>query len=211
MKNNLHLKADKLGHRFGNQWLFRSLDFSVKQGETLIVRGKNGSGKSTLLRVAGQLLQPSEGEILFEPTEIHSKINRHFWMGYLSPGLNLYGELSGKENISLALETRGLEETDELLVWMEGVGFTRKDWTKSYKSYSSGMKQRIKFLAACLHHPELLLLDEPFSNLDRQGKNWVRSILPQIQNQSVVLIASNEEEDFDLSPLQINIDDFHNR
>lgn len=211
MKTPVHLKVENLGHRFGSQWLFRSVDFEVHSGSSLIIRGKNGSGKSTLLRLAGQLLQPVEGEITFHPANRHSKINRHFWMGYLSPGMNLYGELSGKENVSLVLETRGIKESDELSGWMEGVGFTKKDWNKSYKSYSSGMKQRIKFLVSCLHHPELVLFDEPFSNLDRQGKNWVRSILPQIQNDSIILIATNEEEDFDLSPLQLNIDDFQNK
>jgi len=208
MTPSVKLSAENLGHRFGSQRLFKTVSFQVLEGTSLIVRGKNGSGKSTLLRLAGDLLHPTEGSIHLEPLDQYTKINRHHWMGYLAPALNLYGELSGRENLKLALDVRGLAESDELLFWMEGVGFTQKDWNKSFKSYSSGMKQRIKVLASCLHHPRLLLLDEPFSNLDRQGKNWVRSILPAVQEKSIILIASNEEEDFDLSPDHINLDEF---
>lgn len=208
MTNPAQLSAENLGHRFGRQWLFRKVSFRINEGDCFIIRGKNGSGKSTLLKLAGDLLDPTEGSILLQPEGVHTKINRHFWMGYLTPALNLYGELSGSENIKLALEVRGLKQTDELLFWMDGVGFTQNDWNKPYKAYSSGMKQRMKFLVSCLHHPQLLLLDEPFSNLDRQGKNWIRSIIPTVQKNSILLIATNEEEDFDLSTLQLNLDDF---
>lgn len=208
MTPTYHLTARQLGHRFGNQWLFRKVSFQIQQGQRLIVRGKNGSGKSTLLRLAGDLLLPAEGTIHLEPAERYIKLNRHFWMGYLAPSLGLYGELSGRENISLALEARGLKETETVKQWIDGAGLTLKDWNKPYKSYSSGMKQRTKFLVSCLHQPSLLLLDEPFSTLDRQGKNWIRSLLPVLSETCVMLIATNDEEDFDLSPDHINLDEF---
>jgi len=200
------LTADKTGHRFGSQWLFRGLSFSASKGEILIVKGRNGSGKSTLLRICGTLLAPSEGKISLSPATGLHRMNRHLWLGYCAPGMNLYGDLSGMENLVLALKTRDKNEPAWLKKAVADSGMTARDWNKPYKSYSSGMKQRARFLASVLHEPGILLLDEPFSNLDRQGKLWIRQILPFVTPSAITLIASNDEEDFTLSPLSIRVD-----
>ncbi|MCK6601249.1 MAG: ATP-binding cassette domain-containing protein [Bacteroidetes bacterium] len=206
MTGSLTLTAEKTGHRFGSQWLFRGLSFSAAKGEILIVKGRNGSGKSTLLRISGTLLTPSEGKVSIFPETGYHRMNRHLWLGYCAPGMNLYGDLSGIENLNLALKTRGKTEPAWLGLALADSGMTARDWNKPYKSYSSGMKQRARFLASLLHQPEVLLLDEPFSNLDRQGKLWIRQILPFVTPAAITLIASNDEEDFSLSPLSIRVD-----
>jgi heme exporter protein A len=78
------------------------------------------------------------------------------------------------------------------------------------KTYSSGMKQRLKFIFALMHSPQLLLLDEPTSNLDSEGKDKVYSILKKEADTSIIIIASNEESDLEFCSDLIRLEQFKN-
>lgn len=78
------------------------------------------------------------------------------------------------------------------------------------RTYSSGMKQRIKYASAIMHNPLVLLLDEPTSNLDVEGKNFVDDLVFNFRNDGIVLVATNETQDFKFGDRIINLDDYKN-
>lgn len=202
----MEIDLTKLSHKFGKSICFRNLSYTGKTGDIIIVKGKNGSGKSTLLRLISGFLFPDQGSISFRPENI-SLQNRHEWLGFCAPSISLYGELSGLENLELILQLKNTVHPN-YKKWLGNSGLTEFDLGKPLKSYSSGMKQRMKILTSVLHQPQLLIWDEPMSNLDKPGKNWVRKILSDIQPDTLIFIASNDEEDIQLSPLCIDLDSF---
>ncbi len=200
----MQIQITSLSHKFNKTFLFSNLDFSASSPDLIIVKGKNGSGKSTFLRIISGFIFPTSGTISFDPNSL-ALINRHEWIGYCSPSMNLYGELTGIENLELASKLRNRIHPN-FQNWILGCGLSQSDLKKPFKSYSSGMKQRIKILASVSHQPELLLWDEPMNNLDRSGKEWVGSILNDIKSSTLIFLASNEEEEIALSEKHIDLD-----
>lgn len=200
----MQLQINSLSHKFNKTFLFRNLDFSTSSPSLFIVKGKNGSGKSTFLRIVSGFIFPTSGTVAFEPKTLNLS-NRHEWIGYCSPTLNLYGELSGMENLELASKLKN-KIHPKFNDWVSSCGLSQSDFKKPFKSYSSGMKQRIKILVSVSHQPELVLWDEPMTNLDRSGKEWVISILNDIRQSTLIFIASNEEEEIALSEKHIDLD-----
>jgi heme exporter protein A len=138
----------------------------VAAGEALLVTGRNGSGKSTLLRCLAGLLAPDSGTIDFrEDGSSLDAAGRRRRIGLVAPDLAFYGELTAAENLAFFSRLRGLgrERGDELL--------RRLDLPpdRPAAALSSGMRQRLRWAWALLHRPRLLLLDEPFQNLDAAG------------------------------------------
>lgn len=202
----MQINLTKLTHKFGKSICFRNLSLSGNTGDLIIVKGRNGSGKSTLLRLIAGFIFPDQGSISFQPETVTLQ-NRHEWLGFCAPAVSLYGELSGLENLELIIKLKDVVHPN-YQKWLGDSGLTEFDLRKPLKSYSSGMKQRMKILASVLHQPQLLIWDEPMSNLDKSGKIWVRKILSDIQPNTLIFIASNDEEDIQLSPNCIDLDSF---
>ncbi len=186
-----------VGHRFGARLLYRDISFSVGNGDVLAVTGHNGSGKSTLLKIIAGLLQPTEGSVeLAMNGEVTPPSRRSNFIGYVSPEMALYQELTAVENIRFfgALRGQTFEKIDlrEMLahVGLKGRGSDRVG------DYSSGMKQRLKYLIAIMHNPELLLLDEPGANLDVHGTRIVEQIIHERREAGfLTILATNEPEE----------------
>jgi len=165
---------------YGDRTAIAGLELELAAGETLVVLGPNGAGKSTLLRVLGTLLRPSAGEVLV----LGCSLPREAWklrgrIGYLGHEPLLYRDLSGRENLRFHARLHGLAgaeaeaRIEELLaaVTME----RRAD--ERVAELSAGMRQRLAICRCVLHRPELLLLDEPDSNLDAEGRELARGLI----------------------------------
>lgn len=186
------LEFDEVARSFGSRTVFRGLTASVSSGERVAVVGPNGSGKSTLLRVAAALLQPSRGVVtLFSPTGDRIARDEHTRsVGYLAPYVHFYKSLTARENLNLLCSLRGnrRDVVDEVLrlVHLEDRG------DDSVANYSSGMLQRLRLAAAVIHDPPVLLLDEPYANLDELGGEIVSAVVARrIERGFAVLIATN--------------------
>lgn len=171
-----------LARRFGPLRVFSGVSGSVVGGGVLLVRGANGCGKSTLLRCLAGLLRPERGTI--EATEGGQEGNeldtagRRGRIGYLAPDLSFYDELTGAENLDFFARLRGLP------VGSDGAGRRLADRLRlpaerPFHAMSSGMRQRLRWAFAFQHDPKLLLLDEPFQNLDEQGESAARELLEE--------------------------------
>lgn len=194
------LSASRLSKRFGPRKVFADIDFELQTGQSLAVVGPNGSGKSTLLNVLLGLLRPTGGEVSYKADgRVLDEPAIRARSSFVAPYLNLYDHLTGEENLRFFSEVAGDyitgKEINSLLarVGLEGRG------DDSVAGYSSGMKQRLKYAAALLNHPDYLILDEPTANLDDAGKQIVADIIEQHRSSSIIVIATNEQQEYKLA------------
>ncbi len=176
----------------------RNVSFTARAGEVTGYLGPNGSGKSTTLKMITGLIEPSEGEILFDGQPIsRDRIHYRQRFGYVPEEPHLYTHLTGAEYLVMVGELRGLP--GKLLV--EKVeGFLRLlslygDRYVPISSYSKGMRQKILLAAALLHNPDLVLLDEPFSGLDVNSALVLRGLIQQLAARGKVVLFSSHELD----------------
>ncbi|MGB9773020.1 MAG: ABC transporter ATP-binding protein [Bacteroidota bacterium] len=204
---DVHLQARNLRKEFGQRLVFRNLSFSAEAGNVIVVAGRNGAGKSTLLKIVAGLLTPTEGEVkLFvNGRKVSLEQERHM-IGFVAPYLQLYDEFTGIENMELGAKLRGKAfdryRAEELLRY---VGLESR-FEDPVGTYSSGMKQRLKYAFAILYSPPVLVLDEPSSNLDQEGTDIVRGILSEQRDRGVALIATNEPGEKRLGDILIDLD-----
>jgi heme exporter protein A len=158
---------------YGRHRALSSVSVSFEPGKLCALLGPNGAGKSTLLGILSTLVRPTSGEVVFErPGDVeplgHKEIRRG--IGVLAHEAMVYGELSAQENLKFFADLydlpRGAERARALL---GEVGLDDEAQKRPARTYSRGMLQRLALARALLHEPRLLLLDEPFTGLDRSG------------------------------------------
>ena len=170
------------------------VNFIIRPGEILGYLGPNGAGKSTTVKMLTGLLEPTSGLIRFHGQEVREDLKAYQRrIGYVPEEPNLYPHLSGREYLQLVGRLRGLPrrvlepKMDELL---HLVGLW-EDRHSVLAGYSKGMRQKILLLAALLHDPELLILDEPFSGLDVHATMILRSLLNSLAARGKMLLYSS--------------------
>ena len=175
-----------------------SVSFVARRGEVTGYLGPNGSGKSTTLKMIAGLIEPSDGEILFNGEPIsRDRIAHRQRLGYVPEEPHLYPHLTGLEYLEMVGQLRDLPERP-LAVKIDGllrVFSLRGDRHVPLGSYSKGMRQKILLSAAFLHNPDLILLDEPFSGLDVNAALILRGVIAELAaRDKVVLFSSHEME-----------------
>jgi len=199
------LKVDNLSKKFNNKKIFSNVSFELLRGDSIAITGRNGSGKSTLVKIISGLLGKSSGDVTLNIDNnsiTHEILHKH--IGFVSPYLNLYDEFTGYENLKLTSDIRGTgsENINDVL---KRVGlFERRN--DLLKIYSSGMKQRLKLAFGILHNPQLLILDEPTSNLDSEGVTIVDDIAEEYKKDRMLIIATNDEHERSLCDNNFNIE-----
>ena len=205
------LQSDSLSKSFGRRLIFSNINFQWQEKGIFGISGPNGSGKSTLVKIIAGLISPSKGKLIHKNSGgeiIPEKLHNH--IGFVSPYLVLYEEFSAWENLKIFAEIRGVtfDEARVLFYLNEFLLENRKD--DLVKTYSSGMKQRLKFIFALMHSPEVLIFDEPTSNLDDEGKKVVYKIINDEGKSRIVIIASNEIKDLELCNELLLLEKFKN-
>ena len=196
---NYSVEALELNKSFGRRLIFNDLKFRFDKSGVYGISGPNGSGKSTLVKIIAGILGASKGKIVHKLNnkEIAEEL-LHDHIGFVSPYLVLYEEFSTYENLKLFAEIRGVKFNKERVDYLLNKFLLYKRKDDLLKTYSSGMKQRVKFIFALMHSPQLIILDEPTSNLDDEGKNSVYELVKEEGQKKIVLIASNEKHDLEL-------------
>ena len=188
------LEIRSLTKRYNGVAVVENVSFTIRPGEILGYLGPNGAGKSTTVKMMIGLLDPSEGEILYQGRGVLSDLPAFQQrLGYVPEEPNLYPHLSGREYLQLAGRLRGIARTalepkiDEFLrlfsLW--------DDRHRPLSSYSKGMRQKILLSAALLHNPEVLVLDEPLSGLDVGAVLVVRELLRRLAAQGRTVFYSS--------------------
>ncbi|MBO6575489.1 MAG: ABC transporter ATP-binding protein [Rhodothermales bacterium] len=203
----VELSATGLAKRFGARIVFRDISLSVAGGQALAITGHNGSGKSTLVRILAGVLRPTRGEVTLSVGGASvNPSDRPFRCGLAAPYVNLYDHFSAAENLRFIARARELEGAEERIArGLEMVGLAGRE-DDLLRSYSSGMRQRARLAAAVLHDPEVLLLDEPGSNLDDAGRGVVRRLIREsLDAGRVVLVATNDAAEADLCGSRVTV------
>jgi len=181
---------------FGEQTALDGVGFELAAGESLVVLGPNGAGKTTLLRILATLLRPGSGEVRV----LGARLPGEAWkargrIGFLGHEPLLYRDLSGRENLRFHAKLHGLRgaraqaRISELLA---AVDMERRA-EQRVAELSAGMRQRLAICRCVLHEPQLLLLDEPDSNLDAEGRELARGLIGPGEGRTRVLVTHDPE------------------
>ncbi|MCH8128078.1 ABC transporter ATP-binding protein [candidate division KSB1 bacterium] len=190
------IRGKELAQKFNQRKIFDNISFEIRSGESIAITGANGSGKTTLLRIISQLLRPSAGKITFHENQVEIKREKlYVAIGLVGPYLQLYNQLTALENYSFFRRIRGLPANiPHFKKLMSRVGLAGRE-ADELRNYSSGMLQRMKYVCALLHEPEILLVDEPTSNLDEAGSQIVFEIMEQQKKNKILILATNNKDE----------------
>ncbi len=190
------LIIDGLAKSYPGRPVFSGISAVVDRGRRMVVAGPNGSGKSTLLRIICGFVRPTRGRVTFERENARlTRTEIRPYIGLVSPDLVLYDELTALENLSFFAGLAGQHPSEQdLSNRLSAFGLADRGHDL-VSSYSSGMKQRLKYCLALLREPEIMLLDEPTANLDEDGNALVDDIIRSFGG--ILVIATNEKSELE--------------
>jgi heme exporter protein A len=170
------LEVDGLVRRYGEREALSDVSLSLAAGHTLVVFGPNGAGKTTLLRVLATLLRPHAGSVRVLGSDlIHDAWQVRGRVGLLGHEPLLYRELSAHENLRFHARLHGVDEL-RVVELLDAVSMSARA-AEPLRTLSRGMVQRVAVARAVLHDPQLLLLDEPYANLDPAAVELVAPLI----------------------------------
>ena len=205
----MQINLSNLGKRYNYEWIFRKLTYTFESGTSYAILGHNGSGKSTLLTViAGHNLH-SEGEITYkEGSETIAPDEAYRHLSLTAPYLELVEEFTLLEMLEFHTRFKQLRHNLSNLDLIDRMGLQRSK-NKFVKDFSSGMKQRLKLGLALYSDTQLLLLDEPTTNLDQEGVAWYQEHVEQNKSGRLVIVGSNIHHEYAFCEQQLRISDYH--
>lgn len=185
------LALDAVTRRFGAVAALRDVDLEVHAGESVLVAGPNGAGKSTLLRVACGLTRPTSGAVRLHGEAHHRGVPAaaRARIGYLGHQSFLHAHLTARENLALyaRLYGAGAESKAPVDGWLQRVGLSRAG-DRVIAGFSRGMMQRLALARTLIHRPALLMLDEPATGLDAEGREMLVGLMRELQQDGVTLL-----------------------
>jgi lipopolysaccharide export system ATP-binding protein len=205
MKNKVILEAKNLVKSYGLRSVVNNLSFTINQGEVVGLLGPNGAGKTTAFYMTIGLIHQDTGKVFFKGEDISSKpIHKRalMGMGYLSQEPSIFRHLSVEDNILCILETLDLkpkkrdERLNELLAELS-LSHLRE---KKANSLSGGERRRLEITRALVREPSILLLDEPFANIDPIAVQDVKKLINHLKkkNISIFITDHNAREIFSI-------------
>jgi ABC-type multidrug transport system ATPase subunit len=192
------------GKRFNKDWVFQSLNVDFEQGQHYALIGNNGSGKSTLLQVIAGFTNLSKGTIEWANADSQTIYDQ---ISIAAPYLELVEELTTLEHFEFHAKFKSLTENISIREMIQLIGL-EKSTHKQIRYFSSGMKQRLKLALAIFSTTPILLLDEPCSNLDKEGYALYKQLIQQYAMQKLIIVGSNDPEEYAFCTQQINLMDY---
>ena len=185
------LKVENVRKKYGNLVAVDNLSFEVADGEIFGLLGLNGAGKTTTFRMIMNLLDDYEGTILLDNEKVSYKTTNK--IGFLTEERSLLTKLTVLEQVIYYGVLKGMPEDKiekELDYWLDI--FKIKEYkNKKIKELSKGNQQKIQFITAIIHHPKLLILDEPFSGLDPVNVELFKSVILKLKQEGTSIIFSS--------------------
>jgi heme ABC exporter ATP-binding subunit CcmA len=177
---------------YGDYAALRDYTLTITDGSCWAVLGRNGAGKTTLLRILAGLSPFQRGSVrVFGQAPRAEQARRQ--VGFLGHGIGVYEDLSAQENLDFFARIAGLHSpratTD---AWLERVGLARVAGMP-VRQFSRGMRQRLAVARAFLHHPQLLLLDEPFTSLDDRAVAMLSELVGEARLRGATVVLSTHQ------------------
>jgi ABC-2 type transport system ATP-binding protein len=190
MNSAILLKVNAVEKEFASVKAVRQLSFDVKQGEVFALLGPNGAGKTTMIRMILGIIRPDRGDIHFEWPDSQETVAQSGRVGYLPEERGLYKEIPILRTLTYLGTLRGMRRKAAATAagrWIErfGLGDRVKD---KLETLSKGNQQKIQFIAAVLHQPSLVILDEPFSGLDPINQELFSTVIRELRDDGMTIL-----------------------
>ena len=204
----MEMQLENAGKRFNFEWIFKDLTFTFSQGQSYALLGPNGSGKSTLLQCLSGSRLLNAGTYTMKSG--NALVGAEFFYRHVSiaaPYLELIEEFTLEELVKFHARVKPFIQSMTVDFAADLAKLSNaKD--KPIKLFSSGMKQRVKLLLAVLSDVDIVLLDEPATNLDTQGLQWYKTLVTAYCQNRTVVIASNDPQEYDFCSHSISVMDY---
>lgn len=191
----LALQVKQVTKNYGDKRAVNGINFQVNQGEIFGLLGGNGAGKTTTMRMVLGLIYPDNGEILWKGHGYSDQLRR--LMGYLPEERGLYPKVKVSDQILYLAELRGVKRKQaehNLKMWLERFQVPEY-YEKKVEELSKGNQQKIQFIAAVIHEPEILILDEAFSGLDPVNVELLKATITDLRKQGTTILFSSHRMD----------------
>ena len=199
------VELNNVSVRFGARWALVRLSAAFPTGKTILLTGSNGAGKTTLLRTIATALKPTRGELAVlgfnartEPFEIRRR------MSLITHGSHLYHDLTARQNLELVAELIG-SDTGGIEGLLERVGLASQA-DRAVMQFSAGMKRRVVIARMLLRQPDLVLLDEPFGQLDVGGVDLMAGIIGELRDRGATVLVATHNHTLGRSLCELHVD-----
>jgi ABC-2 type transport system ATP-binding protein len=186
----MNLTAKNITKRYATQVALNNVSIEVPERSIFGLLGPNGAGKTSLIRIINMITAPDQGELFLGGKKLstaHKEI-----IGYLPEERGLYKKMKVGEQAVYLAQLKGLNRTDATKLLKQW--FTRFEilgwWNRKVEELSKGMQQKIQFIVTVIHHPKLLIFDEPFSGFDPINANLIRDEILQLREDGATVIFS---------------------
>jgi len=195
-RNGPAIEVRGLVRRFGARAAIDGLDFDLQRGEALGLLGPNGAGKTTTIRVLSTLCAPSAGNVRvlgLDPQREAAALRAR--IGVVPQELALYDTLRARENLAFYGRMHGLSgaRLEQRVDWALELAGLRDRALDLVRTYSGGMKRRLNIVAALLHEPELVFMDEPTVGVDPQSRNHVFEMVERLHAEGLTLVYTTHQ------------------
>ena len=204
----MKISLENIGKKFKNEWIFRDLSFEFLKNESIAIIGPNGSGKSTLMQALAGAIPINEGKVnYFNEENLIPDENWHELLSFSAPYLELIEEFTLAESVNFHIKFKPFQNDLTSSDFLQIIDL-EKHKNKPVKNFSSGMRQKLKLGLAFYSRTQILLLDEPTSNLDQNGFEWYLHNVEKALKDKIVIVSSNEPKEYTFCEKHLNILDF---
>lgn len=184
------LQVEHIAKSFGEHRVLSDVGFALDAGQALAILGSNGAGKTTLLRIINRILEPDSGQVLFDGHPLgQPDLDR---IGYLPEERGLYRRMRAGEQVCYLARLKGMPKSEAALAahdWFVRLG-AEAWWKRPVVRLSKGMQQKVQFIAAVVHDPRLLILDEPFSGFDVDNADMLHREILRLKAEGTAILLS---------------------
>jgi len=186
------VEVSHLSKSYNGQSVVKDISFDISKGEVFGLIGPNGAGKTTIIRMLLDIIRPDSGEIRILNDTLSGELKNK--IGYLPEERGLYKKLTVMETLLYLGALKDMKSKERALMFLDKMGmFPHKD--KKISELSKGMQQKIQLIAALIHDPEFIILDEPYSGLDPVNMKLVKDLIIELGNEGKTILISTHMMD----------------
>ena len=194
LQANPSLGISSISKSFDSVRAVNQVSFEAYPGEILGLLGPNGAGKTTTIRMIMGIMRPDAGNIGFSFATSNPKSFRER-VGYLPEERGLYGDAKIHDLLTYFAELKGVNRVEarkRASKWIDRMDLS--EWAnKKVEKLSKGMQQKVQFMAAILHRPDLVILDEPFSGLDPMHQDLIKNFISELREEGMTVLLSSHQ------------------
>lgn len=199
---NSIIEISNISKKYRQKQVLHDINFAIKKNNKIYLSGKNGAGKTTLLKIIAGIIRPDTGEVTFDGILLNNDPKLRSNIGYMTTELMFYEMLSLYDNLTLVATLYKLKNVassvDEIIKKFDMTSYQHN----LISELSSGMKRKFQIAGAMIHHPEFLILDEPFNTLDQ---NTIKLVLDLLKNYTVIFTSHDANLAHTFCTKEINI------